>query len=102
MQPFVYTRATDLGAALAALRDQPGAAPIAGGTELVNWMKEGIASPAVLVDINALPGLDGIEATADGLHLGALARMSDVAAHPDVHQQYPAIAEALLARASTQ
>jgi xanthine dehydrogenase YagS FAD-binding subunit len=102
MHPFTIERQTDPGAAIAAVVDEPGASWIAGGTELVNWLKEGIVSPTRLVDINGLPGLDGIEAGAAGLRIGALARMADVAAHQDVRNAYPAIAESLLASASQQ
>jgi xanthine dehydrogenase YagS FAD-binding subunit len=102
MQPFSYYRAADLADALTVMQREPAAHLIAGGTELVNWMKEGIVNPAVLVDINALPGLDGIEATTSGLHIGALTRMSDVAAHPEIQSNYPSIAEALLKSASQQ
>ncbi|MGE0238435.1 MAG: xanthine dehydrogenase family protein subunit M [Parvibaculaceae bacterium] len=101
MQPFAYERATTLPAAIAALTDDA-AMPLAGGTELINWMKDGIAAPGLLVDIGGLPGLDRIEADASGLTLGALARMSDVAAHAAVRRDYPAISEALLASASPQ
>jgi xanthine dehydrogenase YagS FAD-binding subunit len=64
-------------------------------------MKDGIAAPRRLIDINALP-LAHIEAGPEGLRLGALARMSDVAAHPVVRRAYPAIAEALELSASPQ
>ncbi|WP_419993906.1 FAD binding domain-containing protein [Streptomyces boninensis] len=100
MKTFAYERATDAAAARAALAE-PGTQLLAGGTELLNWMKEGIAAPDRVVDINALP-YDRIEATEQGLHLGALARMSDVAAHPDVARDYPVLAEALLRSASPQ
>lgn len=101
MRDFAYERAATLPAAIAALADE-GAMPLAGGTELVNWMKEGIASPRRLVDIAGLSGLDRIEATAEGVTLGALARMSDVADHSAVKRDYPAIAQALLKSASPQ
>jgi xanthine dehydrogenase YagS FAD-binding subunit len=68
----------------------------------VNWLKEGIETPDCLVDLNCVPGLDGVEGGADELRLGALARMSDVAAHEAVVRDYPAVAEALLASASPQ
>jgi xanthine dehydrogenase YagS FAD-binding subunit len=64
-------------------------------------MKDGIAAPRRLIDINALP-LAHIESGSRGLRLGALARMSDVAAHPGVRRAYPAIAEALELSASPQ
>jgi len=100
VRPFAYSRAGDVGQILAALRE-PGTRPIAGGTELVNLLKERIEAPTRLVDINALP-LAETHAGADGLRLGALARMSDVAAHPSVRDGWPAIAQALEASASPQ
>jgi len=64
-------------------------------------MKANVERPARVVDINALP-LNAIEDVAGGLRIGALARMSDVAAHPLVQTRFPAIAQALLASASPQ
>lgn len=101
MQDFAYERAITLPGAIAALAKK-GAMPLSGGTELVNWMKEGIVTPSRLVDISSLSGLDRIEADASGLTLGALARMSDVARHETVKRDYPAITEALLKSASPQ
>ena len=101
METFALAEASTLDEALALLAE-PGTQAIAGGTELVNWLKEGIERPDCLVDLNRVPGLDGVEAGADELRLGALARMSDVAAHEAVARDYPAIAEALLASASPQ
>lgn len=101
MRPFRYTQPTDFGAAVAAVADEPGAAFVAGGTELLNWMKEGLAVPALVVDLNRLPAT-GIEADANGLRLGALARLADVASNPLVRERFPALAEALEAGASPQ
>ena len=55
MNPFSYSRASDLDAAVAEVAAEPGAAFVAGATELANWMKVGIQAPTRLVDINALP-----------------------------------------------
>jgi xanthine dehydrogenase YagS FAD-binding subunit len=99
MKTFTYDRAADVSDALAALRE-PGTQLIAGGTEMVNWLKEGIESPDRLVDITGLP-LTSIE-TSGALRIGALARMSDVEAHPVVQQDYPALRESLLRAASAQ
>ncbi len=75
---------------------------IAGGTNLVDYMKLNVERPRQLVDINGLP-LDKIEATPDGgLKIGALARNSDVAHDPTVLQNYPVLSQALLAGASQQ
>lgn len=102
MQPFSYHRAADLDDALAVMQRESTAQVVAGGTELVNWLKEGIVSPPLLVDINDLPDLGTIELDSAGLNIGALARMSDLAAHPDVQRDFPAIAEALNKSASQQ
>ncbi|MBW0104990.1 xanthine dehydrogenase family protein subunit M [Pseudonocardia sp. KRD291] len=70
---------------------------LAGGTTLVDLMKLDVMTPHRVLDINALP-LRGID-TQDGLRIGALERMSDVAAHPGI---YPVISRALLQSASQQ
>jgi xanthine dehydrogenase YagS FAD-binding subunit len=101
MKPFSYTRASDIGTAVAEVAAEPGAAFVAGATELANWMKDGIQAPTHLIDINGLP-LDEIGVRSDGLRLGGLARMSDVAATPAIRQAYPVLAEALEAGASPQ
>jgi xanthine dehydrogenase YagS FAD-binding subunit len=101
MQPFTYQRASGPQSVIAALAADPAAVCLAGGTELLNWMKDGIAAPGRLIDINDLP-LAQIEAGSSGLRLGALARMSDAAAHAAVRRAYPAIAEALELSASPQ
>lgn len=102
MYPFSYERATDAGQAISVVAANPRAAFIAGGTELVNWLKEGIVQPRQLVDINAVHSLAAIDVGPAGLRIGALARMSDVAAHPVVRRSYPVITEALVKSASPQ
>jgi xanthine dehydrogenase YagS FAD-binding subunit len=75
---------------------------IAGGTNLIDYMKLNVERPSQLIDINGLP-LDKIEKTADGgLKLGALARNADVAHDPTVKAQYAVLSQALLAGASPQ
>jgi xanthine dehydrogenase YagS FAD-binding subunit len=75
---------------------------IAGGTNLVDYMKLNVEVPRQLVDINGLP-LDKIEPTPNGgLKIGALARNSDVAHHDAVKAQYPVLSQAILSGASTQ
>jgi xanthine dehydrogenase YagS FAD-binding subunit len=100
MENFRYARAADLRSALIALRE-PSTRALAGGTELLNWMRDGIEAPKQVLDIGRLP-LDGIEATDRGLRLGALARMSDVAAHPAVRSDYPVLVQSLELAASPQ
>jgi xanthine dehydrogenase YagS FAD-binding subunit len=103
MHPFTLTAANDLQAAIDAHASDDRLAYIAGGTDLIGLMKDGATLPGRLLDINGLPGMSGIEALADGtLRIGALARMSDVAADPLVRERYPVIAESLLFAASGQ
>src|SRR5579885_3646596 len=104
MRPFIYHRATSDSAALqtviggAAPRDQPPTSAraqfIAGGTTMLDLMKLDVMRPSEVIDINRIAGLDQVEKTPDGLRLGALARMADVARHP-LLADYPVIAQSL-------
>lgn len=78
-----------------------GARYIAGGTTLIDLMRDEVERPERLVDINALPMAD-IRADGADLVIGALARMSDVAAHPETKRLQPLIAESLIEGASPQ
>ena len=101
MRDFAYVRAGTTGELFELLAGDRHARILAGGVDLVGLCKDGIEQPDVLVDIGALD-LAAIEVTADGLVLGALCRMSDVAADPRVRAGWPAVAEALAASASPQ
>jgi xanthine dehydrogenase YagS FAD-binding subunit len=74
---------------------------IAGGTNMVDYMRLGVLRPAAVVDISRLP-LTTIDDVGGGLKIGALVRNSDLAVHPLVQQRYPVLAEALLSGASPQ
>jgi xanthine dehydrogenase YagS FAD-binding subunit len=103
MHPFAFSRADDPAKAITAHAQDPGLAFIAGGTDLIGLMKDRAALPQRLMDINGLPDMARIEALPDGgLRIGALARMSDVAADAEVRRRFPVIAEALLFAASGQ
>src|SRR2546425_602289 len=103
MHPFALASANDAATASAAHAHDPELAFIAGGTDLIGLMKDRAALPKRLLDINRLPGMARIEVLPDGgLRIGALARMSDVAAHPEVRPRFPVVAEALLFAASVQ
>ena len=81
----------------------PGSAYLAAGTNLLDLMKGGIVSPARLVDVSRLPGLDRIEALPDGgVRIGANVRNADLAHDPSFSRRFPAVAEALLSGASGQ
>jgi xanthine dehydrogenase YagS FAD-binding subunit len=111
MRPFIYQRAGDPNAAMAALAASSGNTPpteaavqaLAGGTTLIDLMKLDVMRPQGVVDINPLAGAwSEINLDGGNLRLGALARMSDVAAHPEMQRNYPVIAESLQLAASPQ
>jgi xanthine dehydrogenase YagS FAD-binding subunit len=99
---FQYTRASDVSDAVRQIAADPTAKFIAGGTNLLDLMKEDVERPARLIDISRLP-LRTVEETADGgLQIGALVPNSDLAYHPVVAKRYPLLANAILAGASAQ
>jgi len=109
MRPFSYQRAAGLENAsrlgLGTGQGQTDAAVqfLAGGTTLVDLMKLDVLRPARVIDLGPLSAAhSGIEANANGLTLGAFARMSDVARHPAVLAGYPVIAQSLQLAASAQ
>src|SRR5665213_2575129 len=101
MNPFHYTRVEGSPAAIAAIQHDGRARFVAGGTNILDLMKIYVEEPTVLIDINRLP-LAKVEQRGDSVHIGALARMSDVAANATVRQLFPMIAMALDASASPQ
>jgi xanthine dehydrogenase YagS FAD-binding subunit len=99
---FQYARATDVVDAVRQISADPAAKFIAGGTNLIDLMKENVEHPSRLIDISRLP-LKSIEETADRrLWIGALVPNSDVADHPLIAQRYPMLASAIRAGASAQ
>ncbi|HTF50286.1 MAG TPA: xanthine dehydrogenase family protein subunit M [Pseudonocardia sp.] len=101
MRPFRYARATSPSEAVALTAGDPAAAFIAGGTELLNLMRDGVSALDLLVDVNGVAARD-VSAIPGGLRIGAMARMTDVARDATVRQRLPLLAEALLAGASGQ
>ncbi|MET0701250.1 MAG: xanthine dehydrogenase family protein subunit M [Mycobacterium sp.] len=99
MFPFTFSAAADEKAALAAGRS--GARYIAGGTTLIDLMRETVERPSAVVDINALPYRQ-IELDGTSLRIGALVRMTELATHAQVRREYPVIAQALELSASPQ
>jgi xanthine dehydrogenase YagS FAD-binding subunit len=102
VKPFDYELADDAAAAVARVAARPGAAYLAGGTNLVDHMRLGVENPDLLVDVSRLLA-DTIEDRDDGgLRIGAGVRNADLAADMRVRTRYPALAQALLAGASGQ
>ncbi len=102
MMNFQYTRATDVADAVRRIALDPSAKIVAGGTNLIDLMKENVESPSRLIDISRLP-LNTVEETpGGGVRIGALVPNSDLAYHPTVERRYPMLASAILAGASQQ
>jgi len=102
MNRFSYVRADDVATAVREAAAGGAARFIAGGTNLLDLMKENVERPSRLIDITHLP-LGAVERRADGgLRLGALVTNTDAAYHPEVEARYPLLSKAILAGASAQ
>ncbi|WP_129287458.1 xanthine dehydrogenase family protein subunit M [Streptomyces sp. GZWMJZ-114] len=100
MYPFEYTRVSDTKEALTA--GGRGGRYIAGGTTLVDLMRESVERPQAVVDISALPLREVSAAERGGLRIGALVTMSEAAAHPKVRSLFPVVSQSLELSASAQ
>jgi len=99
---FTYVRAGDVAGAVREISGNSAAHFIAGGTNLIDLMKENVTRPARLIDITRLP-LTRIEETRDGgLRLGALVTNAETAYHPQIEKRYPLLSRAILSGASPQ
>jgi xanthine dehydrogenase YagS FAD-binding subunit len=101
VNPFSFAQATDPAAAVAALRGDRNMRFIAGGTNIIDLMKDDVERPTVLLDINPL-ALRAIVAHPGGVRLGALTTMADAADDAAVKDAFPVVSQALLAGASPQ
>jgi xanthine dehydrogenase YagS FAD-binding subunit len=102
MREFAYQRAPDLRAAIDAVARRPDAAFLGGGTNLVDHMKLGVATPDLLVDVTGIPFGGVNQRPEGGVRIGAGVRNSELAADPLIRERYPVLARALLAGASGQ
>jgi len=100
MKPFQYAVATSAAGACRQLGD--GALPLAGGTNLLNLMKEYVVTPNVLVDIKPIEGAAAIEETATGWRLGANVTLDEIVEHAGLATAHPALHQALRDAASPQ
>lgn len=101
MRSFKYTEVTDAAVAVRTLAANREARFLAGGTNLVDLMREYVDRPNELIDIKTL-SLAQIRTTSNGIQIGALAKNSDTANHPLIRQSYPLVSQAILAGASAQ
>lgn len=101
MNPFTYVRAENSDSAIATVKREPKAMFIAGGTNIMDLMKEGVHTPSQLVDIRKLPASE-IVAKDGGVRIGSMARNTDVAYNSLIENHYPVLSQAILAGASAQ
>jgi xanthine dehydrogenase YagS FAD-binding subunit len=100
MKPFDYIAARQLEDAFAPASGN--AMRIAGGTELLNWMRLGISEPGFVIDIGRLPNMNRIEVDGDQLVIGALATLNEVGESDIVRREAAGLADACLKAASAQ
>ncbi len=101
MKPFKYQRAKEIKEATKMVAANKSANFLAGGTNLVDLMKEDVMRPDELVDINNL-NLKQIKSIGDKISIGALAKNKDTANHPLIKQNFPLLTQAIMAGASAQ
>ena len=101
MRPFRYVRASDPTAAAQAVASNPQAKFLAGGTNILDLMKEDVERPSELIDVTRLK-LSQIKATRGGVSIGALATNTDTANHALIRRDHPLLAQAIVAGASGQ
>jgi xanthine dehydrogenase YagS FAD-binding subunit len=101
MRPFKFTKPSDAAEAVQTVSATATAKFLAGGTNLLDLMKEDVMRPTELVDVTRL-NFSQIKSLKGGLSLGALAKNTDTANHPLVRQNYPLLSQAILAGASGQ
>ncbi len=101
MRPFKYVHSTDAVTAVQTVSSNQTAKFLAGGTNILDLMKEDVERPSELVDITPL-NLAQIKSEKGGVSIGALAKNTDTANHPIIRKNYPLLTQAILAGASAQ
>jgi CO/xanthine dehydrogenase FAD-binding subunit len=96
LKPFEYREAKSLAEAIEILAGEgPRAVPLAGGTDLLVRMKQGVIAPSLLVNLKRIAGLDRIERSETvGLKIGTLTSIAAVERSLPIRQRYPALTQA--------
>ena len=103
MNPFRFVDAMSPEHAVSLLEADPsGARPLAGGTDLMGEIKEGVVEPATLVSLGSLAAMSGVEHTADGLTVGAMTTLAELERDEAIARDYPALAQAVASVATPQ
>ena len=103
MRPFRFIEPKSLADAVILLTEGNGEAKlIAGGTDLLNEIKDGLIAPADVISLSGLPGIGEISVTESGLNIGAMATISAIASNPQISEKYQALAQAAAGLATPQ
>ncbi|PWS26303.1 FAD-binding molybdopterin dehydrogenase [Pedobacter yonginense] len=104
MRPFKYTNTNSSSDAINLLIKNPNASYLAGGTNLIDLMKEDVEKPNELIDLTrlALTKIALLPTGQNGISIGALGKNTEAANHPMIREQYPLLSKAILAGASAQ
>jgi xanthine dehydrogenase YagS FAD-binding subunit len=103
MKPFEYASPTDLDGAIGLLAERPGEVEIlAGGTDLVTSLKQGLAAPKRLVSLKAIASLRGIKLAGDQVTIGAMTPLADIMEHAELRGEFPAVVQAIESIGSPQ
>lgn len=102
MNKFSYSIANNVAGAVEMLTQNKQAKVVAGGTNILDLMKEGVMNPTELVDVNTLSYNKIEETEGGGVRLGAVVTNADTAYHPLIEERYPLLTKAILAGASAQ
>ncbi|MCL4692712.1 MAG: FAD binding domain-containing protein [Candidatus Hydrogenedentes bacterium] len=95
MKSFEYAAPQNLDDAIALLASGEAAFVLAGGTDLVTSMKQGIVSPARLVSLKAIEELKGVDTSGDTVKIGAMTSLAELASNESVAKLYPSIVTAV-------
>ena len=103
MRPFEYASPTTKEQAVGLLGATWGQAEVlAGGTDLLALMKDDVVHPKRLVNIKQIKEMSGVKVASNGLRIGALTTLGELADNVNVIKDYPALAEAINDAASPQ
>jgi xanthine dehydrogenase YagS FAD-binding subunit len=103
MKDFDWAEPRNIGQAMALLAKGGGRAAImAGGTDLITEIKEDVAQPDLIIDLRSIPGLSFINKEKDGVHIGAMTTVAELAAHLSLRQEYPGLCQAAMSIGTPQ
>jgi xanthine dehydrogenase YagS FAD-binding subunit len=102
VKPFGYRDPTSVADAVRSVAGDPAAVFLAGGTNLVDHLKLGVAAPGLVVNVAGVLSAEIQELDAGGLRIGAGVSNSELAADHRVRERFPVLSQALLSGASGQ